>query len=95
MLDSQLDQNISEIYTLARQKRHELLTMEHLMLALLKNKQALQVLKMVGADLHLLEQELQVLIAQHVKILPAEADFETQPTLAFRRVIQRAIYSAQ
>jgi len=95
MLDSQLDQNISEVYTLARQKRHELLTMEHLMLALLKNKQALQVLKMVGADLHLLEQELQVLIAQHVKILPAEADFETQPTLAFRRVIQRAIYSAQ
>ncbi|MCX7545183.1 ATP-dependent Clp protease ATP-binding subunit ClpA [Marinicella gelatinilytica] len=95
MLDSQLDQNISEIYTLARQKRHELLTMEHLMLALLKNKQALQVLKMVGADLHLLEQDLQVLIAQHVKILPAETDFETQPTLAFRRVIQRAIYSAQ
>ncbi len=95
MLDSQLDQNISEVYTLARQKRHELLTMEHLMLALLKNKQALQVLRMVGADLHLLEQELQVLIAQHVKILPAETEFETQPTLAFRRVIQRAIYSAQ
>ncbi len=95
MLDIHLDQSINEVYKLARQKRHELLTMEHLMLALLNNKHASNILKMVGADKQLLQQELEILIGQHVKILPAETELETQPTLAFRRVIQRAIYSAQ
>ncbi|MGJ8663713.1 MAG: ATP-dependent Clp protease ATP-binding subunit ClpA [Marinicella sp.] len=95
MLDVHLDQSINRIYKLARKRRHELLTMEHLMLALINNKHASQILNMVGADKHLLQQELEVLIGQHVKILPAESDLETQPTLAFRRVIQRAIYSAQ
>ncbi len=95
MLDVHLDQSINRIYKLARKRRHELLTMEHLMLALLSNKHARQILQMVGADNQLLQQELEVLIGQHVKILPADSDLETQPTLAFRRVIQRAIYSAQ
>lgn len=95
MLDSYLDQCINKIYKQARQERHELLTMEHLMLALLENKHAVQVLNMVEADIPLLKQELEDLISQHVKILPAESQIETQPTLAFRRVIQRAIYSAQ
>ena len=95
MLDTHLDQSINKIYKLARQKRHELLTMEHLMLALLENQHAASILDEVGADKPLLQQELEILIGQHVKILPAESDMETQPTLAFRRVIQRAIYSAQ
>jgi len=95
MLDIHLDQSINKIYKLARQKRHEMLTMEHLMLALINNKHARQILKMVDADITLLQQELEVLIGQHVKILPVDAEAETQPTLAFRRVIQRAIYSAQ
>lgn len=95
MLDIHLDQSINEIYKRAQKERHELLTMEHLMLALLNNKHASNILKMVGADKQLLQQELEVLIGQHVKIMPAESETETQPTLAFRRVIQRAIYSAQ
>lgn len=95
MLDVHLDQSINKIYKLARKRRHELLTMEHLMLALINNKHASHVLSMVGADKQLLQQELEVLIGQHVKILPADSELETQPTLAFRRVIQRAIYSAQ
>jgi len=95
MLDAHLDQSINKIYKLARKNRHELLTMEHLMLALLNNQHAAMVLDAVGADKQLLQQELEVLINQHVKILPADSELETQPTLAFRRVIQRAIYSAQ
>ncbi|MCB1583733.1 MAG: ATP-dependent Clp protease ATP-binding subunit ClpA [Marinicella sp.] len=95
MLDTHLDQSINKIYKLARKERHELLTMEHLMLALLENKHASHILEMVEADIPLLRQELEDLISQHVKILPADSQIETQPTLAFRRVIQRAIYSAQ
>ncbi len=95
MLDTHLDQSINKIYKMARKKRHELLTMEHLMLALLENQHAAKILNDVDADIALLQQELEILISQHVKILPAESELETQPTLAFRRVIQRAIYSAQ
>ena len=95
MLDIHLDTTVNQIYKYARHHRHEMLTMEHLMLGLLKNKHALQVLDAVGADVTLLKQELEDLIAQHVTILPADVDQDTQPTLAFRRVIQRAIYSAQ
>jgi len=95
MLDVHLDQSINKIYKWARDQRHELLTMEHLMLALINNKHASKILNTVGTDKQLLQQELEVLIGQHVKILPADSELETQPTLAFRRVIQRAIYSAQ
>lgn len=95
MLDTHLDQSINKIYKMARKKRHELLTMEHLMLALLDNQHAAKILHDVDADCSLLSQELEILISQHVKILPVESELETQPTLAFRRVIQRAIYSAQ
>lgn len=95
MLDIHLDQSINQIYKRAQKERHELLTMEHLMLALLNNKHASNILKTIGADKQLLQQELEVLIGQHVKIMPADSETETQPTLAFRRVIQRAIYSAQ
>ena len=95
MLDSHLDHSINKIYKLARNRRHELLTMEHLMLALLSNQHAVRILDEVGADKPLLQQELEILIGQHVRTLPADSELETQPTLAFRRVIQRAIYSAQ
>ncbi len=58
MLDVHLDQSINKIYKLARKRRHELLTMEHLMLALINNKHASQILNSVGADKQLLQQEL-------------------------------------
>ncbi len=95
MLDLHLDNTVNQIYKYARHHRHEMLTMEHLMLGLLKNKHALRVLDAVAADVNLLQQELEDLIAQHVAVLPVDSDLDTQPTLAFRRVIQRAIYSAQ
>ncbi|WP_395374691.1 ATP-dependent Clp protease ATP-binding subunit ClpA [Marinicella sp. W31] len=95
MLDKSLDQTISLIYRYARKHRHELLTMEHLMLGLLTNPHVKQVLDALGADSHLLKDELESVIKQQVRVLPQGSEQDTQPTLAFRRVIQRAIYSAQ
>ncbi len=94
MLDSALDKTINQIYRYARRNRHELLTMEHLMLGLLSNEHAKRVLTTVGADIPLLRQELENVL-QKIERIPADSEQDTQPTLAFRRVIQRAIYSAQ
>lgn len=95
MLDKNLDQTIGLIYRYARKRRHELLTMEHLMLGLLTNVHAKQVLDALGVDSHLLKDELESVIKQQARVLPEDSEQDTQPTLAFRRVIQRAIYSAQ
>ncbi|VAW37928.1 ATP-dependent Clp protease ATP-binding subunit ClpA [hydrothermal vent metagenome] len=95
MLDRELDQCIGKIYQLAVFNRHEYLTMEHLMLGLLKNPQVKDVLQEVNCDIELLKSELQQYIEQHIKSLPDNIKFVPQPTTAFQRVMQRAIYSAQ
>jgi len=95
MLDKELDDCISKIYQLAIFDRHEFLTMEHLMLGLLKNTQVNHVLKAVDCDVDLLKTELQQHIEQYIECVPENIEFAPQPTTAFQRVMQRAIYSAQ
>ena len=95
MLDKELDACISKVYQLAVFNRHEFLTMEHLMLGLLKNSNVITVLEAVDCDIDLLTTELQQYIDQFVERLPDDIDFKPQPTTAFQRVMQRAIYSAQ
>ncbi len=95
MLDKELDDCISKIYQLAIFDRHEFLTMEHLMLGLLKNTQVNHVLKAVDCDIDLLKTELEQHIAQYIECVPENIEFSPQPTTAFQRVMQRAIYSAQ
>lgn len=95
MLDPQLDKTINQLYRYARRHRHEMLTLEHLMLGLLDNPHSKQVLQKLEADSVLLRSELESLIKQHTPPVAAESEWEAQPSLAFRRVIQRAIYSAQ
>ena len=95
MLDKELDQCIGKIYQLAVFNRHEFLTMEHLMLGLLKNSSVLSVLNDVVCDVPLLKSELQLHIEQYVDNLPKDIEVTPQPTTAFQRVMQRAIYSAQ
>jgi ATP-dependent Clp protease ATP-binding subunit ClpA len=95
MLDKELDECIGKIYQQAIFERHEFLTMEHLMLGLLKNSQVNNVLTEVDCDIDLLKTELQQHIDQYVEIAPKEIEFSPQPTTAFQRVMQRAIYSAQ
>ncbi len=95
MLDKELDDCISKIYQLAIFDRHEFLTMEHLMLGLLKNTQVNHVLDALDCDIDLLKTELEQHIEQYVECVPETIEFSPQPTTAFQRVMQRAIYSAQ
>ncbi len=95
MLDKELDQCIGKIYQQAVFNRHEFLTVEHLMLGLLKNSSVINVLNDVVCDIPLLKSELLQHIEQHVESMPKDIDVTPQPTTAFQRVMQRAIYSSQ
>jgi ATP-dependent Clp protease ATP-binding subunit ClpA len=78
----------------ARQKKHEFITVEHLLLAMLENPSALEVLKACGTNLDELKKLLVDFIEEHTPLI-ADGDAETQPTLGFQRVIQRAILHVQ
>jgi ATP-dependent Clp protease ATP-binding subunit ClpA len=95
MLDKELDKNIGNIYQQAIFNRHEYLTMEHLMLGLLKNSNVIKVLQEIDCDIELLKTELEQHIEQYIEVLPEDVDFTPQPTTAFQRVMQRAIFSSQ
>ncbi len=95
MLDKELDKNIGTIYQQAIFNRHEYLTMEHLMLGLLKNSNVIKVLEEIDCDIELLKTELEQHIEQYIEVLPEDVEFNPQPTTAFQRVMQRAIFSSQ
>ncbi|MFV0283334.1 MAG: ATP-dependent Clp protease ATP-binding subunit ClpA [Castellaniella sp.] len=75
----------------ARAARHEFITVEHLLLSLLDNASAVEVLRACAADIELLRQDLRKFIVENTPVFPGEGDVDTQPTLGFQRVIQRAI----
>ncbi len=79
----------------ARQKRHELITVEHLLLAMIDNPTAADVLRSCGANLDTLRSELNNYIEEHTPIVEGSDEVDTQPTLGFQRVIQRAILHVQ
>jgi ATP-dependent Clp protease ATP-binding subunit ClpA len=79
----------------ARQKQHEFITVEHLLLAMLDNPSAAEVLKACGVDLEELRSVLTDFINEHTPRLPPHSDADTQPTQGFQRVIQRAILHVQ
>jgi ATP-dependent Clp protease ATP-binding subunit ClpA len=79
----------------ARQKRHELITVEHLLLAMIDNPTAADVLRACGANLDNLRSELNHYIEEHTPMLGGDEEVDTQPTLGFQRVIQRAILHVQ
>lgn len=96
MLSRDLELTLNSAFQGATSKRHEFMTVEHLLLALLENESAIDVLKACGADLDTLRRDLNEFIDSTTPIFPsAERDRETQPTLAFQRVIQRAIFHVQ
>jgi ATP-dependent Clp protease ATP-binding subunit ClpA len=96
MLSKELEQTLNEAFKGARVKRHEFMTVEHLLLSLLDNNAALDVLKSCGADLLTLRNELVEFIDATTPLIPeAESDRETQPTLGFQRVLQRAVFHVQ
>ena len=95
MLSKELEQTLSQAFSHARKSSHEFLTVEHLLLALLENGQALAVLKVCGVNIVTLRQELTDFLAANLPTLPEDSERETQPTLAFQRVLQRAVMHVQ
>src|SRR5210317_1373672 len=95
MFSKELEVTISQAYQEARNARHEFLTVEHLLLALLDNGSALSVLSACGADISGLETELRKALRDTVPVLGDEDSRDTQPTIGFQRVLQRALYHVQ
>ncbi|NKB47354.1 MAG: AAA family ATPase, partial [Legionellales bacterium] len=96
MLNKELEYTLSSAFQSAKQQRHEYITVEHLLLHLLDNPAASNVLQGLGTNIQQLRQQLQQFIHQNTPTLPPdEVDRETQPTLGFQRVLQRAVFHVQ
>lgn len=95
MLSKELEFTLNLAFKEAREKRHEFLTVEHLLLALTDNPAAVTVLRACGADLDQLRRELEAFLDETTPLLPLNDSRETQPTLGFQRVLQRAILHVQ
>jgi len=95
MLSKELEFTLNMAFKDAREKRHEFLTVEHLLLALTDNPAAVAVLKGCGVKLEKLRRDLEGFLAETTPLLPANDTRETQPTLGFQRVLQRAILHVQ
>lgn len=96
MLSKELELTLNFAFKVAREKRHEFMTVEHLMLALLDNLAAIEVLRACHANLEQLKTELATFIDETTPLIPlSEQHRETQPTLGFQRVLQRAVFHVQ
>ncbi|MBC7990970.1 MAG: ATP-dependent Clp protease ATP-binding subunit ClpA [Luteimonas sp.] len=95
MFSKDLEYSIGQCYKRAREARDEYMTVEHLLLALLDNPSAEGVLKASGADFHRLRSDLEQAISSSVNKLSDDDGRDTQPTLGFQRVLQRAVYHVQ
>jgi len=95
MIAQELEVSLHMAFMDARQKRHELITVEHLLLAMIDNPTAAEVLRACGAKLDELRTELNKYIEEHTPTVTGLEDVDTQPTLGFQRVIQRAMLHVQ
>ncbi|MGD8177080.1 ATP-dependent Clp protease ATP-binding subunit ClpA [Marinimicrobium sp. ARAG 43.8] len=96
MLSKDLEVTLNLAFKGARSKRHEFMTVEHLLLALIDNDSAANVLRACGADLGQLRKELIEFVDSTTPLIPEEdTERETQPTLGFQRVLQRAVFHVQ
>ena len=95
MIAQELEVSLHMAFMDARQKRHELITVEHLLLAMIDNPTAAEVLRACGATLETLRTELNQYIEEHTPTVSGQEDVDTQPTLGFQRVIQRAMLHVQ
>ena len=95
MLNKELEESLNEIFRQAYERNHEFITLEHLLLALLDNRQSADVLRGCGANIEALRNELEQFIEETTPQLPESSGLETQPTNAFQRVLQRAVFHVQ
>jgi len=96
MLSKQLEMTLNEAFRHARSHRHEFMTVEHLLLALLDNDSAVEVLTACGADINDLRSSVSQFIDDTTPLIPEDdPERDTQPTLGFQRVLQRAVFHVQ
>ena len=95
MISQELEVSLHMAFVEARQQRHEFITVEHLLLALLDNPSASEILKACAVDFELLRKNLTGFISENTPVIQGSEEVDTQPTLGFQRVIQRAIMHVQ
>lgn len=96
MLNKDLEVSLNLAFRQAKESRHEFMTVEHLLLALLDNPSSIDALKACGADMVKIRKELFGFISETTPVIPeGEEERETQPTLGFQRVLQRAVFHVQ
>ena len=95
MIAQELEVSLHMAFVEARQQRHEFITVEHLLLALLDNPSAAEVLRACAANIDDLRKNLSQFIRENTPVVPGTEEIDTQPTLGFQRVIQRAIMHVQ
>ena len=95
MLSHELEVTLNLAFKEAREKRHEFMTVEHLLLALIDNPNGNSALRACGADLDELKRDLTEFVQETTPLIPEGDDREIQPTLGFQRVLQRAVFQVQ
>jgi ATP-dependent Clp protease ATP-binding subunit ClpA len=95
MLSKELEFSLNRAFKEARAKHHEYMTVEHMLLSLLDNPTAAKVLKACGTDAERLRREITAFIDETTPLIPDNEDRDTQPTLGFQRVLQRAVFHVQ
>jgi ATP-dependent Clp protease ATP-binding subunit ClpA len=95
MIAQELEVTLHMAFMDARQKRHEFISVEHLLMAMLDNPSAAEVLRACGANIEAMRDQLGKFIDEHTPRVAGEGEVDTQPTLGFQRVIQRAILHVQ
>ena len=95
MLSTEVEYSINKLFKDAREKNHEFVTVEHLLLSMTTNPSAGKALRACGVDIGILQTDLESYIEEITPLLTKEDKRETQPTLGFQRVIQRAVYHVQ
>jgi len=95
MLSKELEFTLNQAFKDAREKRHEYMTVEHLLLCLVDNPTAAKVLRACGADAEKLRKDVSTFIEETTPLIAQGDARETQPTLGFQRVLQRAVFHVQ
>jgi len=95
MIAQELEVSLHMAFVEARQARHEFITVEHLLLALLDNPSAAEVLRACAVNIDDMRKTLTIFIGDNTPTVPGSNEVDTQPTLGFQRVIQRAIMHVQ
>ncbi|AAZ97190.1 ATP-dependent Clp protease, ATP-binding subunit [Thiobacillus denitrificans ATCC 25259] len=95
MIAQELEVSLHMAFMDARQKRHEFISVEHLLMAMLDNPSAAEVLRACGANIDTMREQLGKFIDEHTPRVGGDGEVDTQPTLGFQRVIQRAILHVQ